>query len=180
MCALVAVGAFAPGSAAPGETAPVTTTAITLTVTGCGGCKIQPVQNRLGDVSYWGPKRTVNKGVVRFTVPTRRTQQMAFLVYAPFDELANGGIPMVAVTRFLAKPVGSRVDAAFASTRRTASACWAGTANASFSNTLVVNRRHQGGKTVAGGYFVRTISALPYWKRVRGSAYHASDPSICK
>lgn len=155
------------------------TTRITLEVDGCDGCTVQAVQNRSGRVTYWGPTEEVLGGRVSFRVPTARTQDMALLVHAPFDDYAQDGIPMVVVTAFRAKAVGEAVAEGFADRRRKASGCWAGTNKAEVTNTLVVRERQQRGRTVAAGWLVRTWRSGPYWQTVSGGAYHVSDPSIC-
>ncbi|HEU5037375.1 MAG TPA: hypothetical protein VFT70_10235 [Nocardioides sp.] len=161
----------------PAERAARTT--ISLTVKGCDGCDVQPVQNRRGQITYWGAKKTVHDGEVSFRVPSRRTHDMAFLVYAPFDEIAQDGIPMVVVTQFKAKKAGQSVPDAYASKRRKASGCWAGTTKHEVANTLVVKQRRQHGRIVAAGWLKRTWRSGPYWWTVRAGTYHASDPSVC-
>ena len=52
---------------------------------------------------------------------------MAFLVYAPSDEFARQGLPMVVVTGFKAKEPGSRISDRYARGARQASGCWGGT-----------------------------------------------------
>ena len=69
-------------------------TSIKLTVRGCSRCRIQPVQNKNGDLTWSGPLRRVRDGSVTWAVPTKRTDHMAFLVYAPFDKLAQAGLPI--------------------------------------------------------------------------------------
>ena len=174
--------ATATASASPAVTSAterVARTIISLNVKGCDACEVQPVQNRRGQVTYWGAKKTVRDDRVSFSVPTRRTHDMAFLVYAPFDEIAQDGIPMVAVTQFKAKNPGQNVTDAYASKRRKASGCWAGTTKHEVSNTLVVKQRHQHGRAVAAGWLKRTWDSGPYWWTVRSGSYHASDPSTC-
>lgn len=155
-------------------------TMISFQVEGCDDCKIRPVQNRHGTITYWGPEKVIRKSKVSFRVPTARTRDMAFLVYAPFDQYAQDGIPMVVVTGFKAKKPGAKVTDIFASKRRKASGCWSGVAKKKVKNTLVVKRRKQHGKTVAAGWLQRTWKSNPYWWNINRGGYHASDPSICR
>lgn len=161
-------------------------TVITISVRGCAHCRIRPVQNKRGDLSWSGPLRRVQDGSVSFDVPTARTDHMAFLVYAPFDELAQWGIPMVAVLGFANKSPGSRITPEFVSTVRRASGCWAGTTVNQVQRVLVVSRYsyydslYERRLTAAAGYFTRTLRARPYFIRTREARFHASDPSICR
>lgn len=180
----------APGtSGAVDSAARQQTTTVSLTVTGCDGCQIQPVQNKRGDVTYSGPTKTATgeEDLVRFTVPTRRTSKMAFLVYAPFDEFAENGIPATAITAFRAKNPGATVNRQYVRKTRTASSCWDGTRRSEVSNTLVVrqvqvrNRLLGPGKhDVVAAYFTKTLPSAPFYEKTPKNAAHASDPSICK
>lgn len=156
------------------------TTTINLTVQGCDGCVVQPVQNKKSDISYWGPKVMVRAGHIAFRVPTKRTQYMGFLVYADFDEYGQGGIPMLVVTGFKGKKAGAKVAPGYVGAHRIASGCWTGTTKKRMNNTLVVVKREQRGQTIAAGWLHRTLKSRPYWQTVAGGAYHVSDPSICK
>jgi hypothetical protein len=154
-------------------------TTIALNVHGCSGCKVQPVQNDSGTISYWGTKKKVRHGQVTLRVPTSRTSKMAFLVYAPFDDYAEQGYPMVVVSQFKGKSPGARVTARFAGGTHRASGCWTGTSRSSVRNTLVVRHRQQQGMTVAAGWLRRSWESQRYWWRLHEAAYHVSDPSIC-
>ncbi len=123
-------------------------------------------------------------GEVSWVVPTRRTQNMAFLVYAPFDEL---GYPMVAVTGFKGRPEGAHIAPAYPRKKRAVSGCWRGTRATTMTNTLRVRKVRLRNPIVgpgrfdsAAGYLVRTLSSKPYWVRTRHAAFHVSDPSICE
>ena len=182
--ALALVAVVAPLLAATPAQADETTT-ITLKVRGCDACRVQPVQNVEGQLSYQGAKRKVRNGKVVLRVPTALTERMAFLVYAPYDELVQGGLVLAAVTRYRDKDVGDRVSPAYAGGAHKGSACWAGTSESEVRGTIVVGRRSQydalfGSRvTVASAHFARTLDSLPYYLTVRGGSYHSSDPSIC-
>ena len=156
-------------------------TVIKLRVLGCADCRIQPVQIRKGKVTFWGTEKTASDDddVVRFRVPTARTRQMTFLVYAPFDHWAKGGIPLTPITRFKAKGAGDQVSWPYARKKRRASACWAGTDRDMVRNTLVIKTITVDGKTTAGGYFQRTMPSGRYWYTARKASLHSSDPSTC-
>ena len=168
--------------AAPPAARPATTT-ITLTVRTCGRCVIQPVQTRHGEVTFMRTGRNPNDGTITWRVPNRRTDNMSFLVYAPFDET---GYPAVAITRFKTKRVGQRVPDAFTTARHAASGCWAGTKARTFDATLVIKRRtvslpFSGRRgPAAAAYLRRTVASKPYFYRVAKGSYHSSDPSICR
>lgn len=162
-------------------------TTITLNVRGCRGCRVRAVQNRRGTLTYSTRKVRVRAGKVSWIVPTPRTNNMAFLVYAPFDEIAQGGLPMVVVAGFKDRRAGSRIAPAYPRKNRRVSGCWAGTRSATMINTLRV-RKVRIRNPVAGpglydsaaGYLERTLSSQPYWVRVKNAALHPSDPSICR
>lgn len=189
-CALVNLGAVSAVSGPRKEVLDgrrVERTAITLVVRGCSHCRLQPVQNKNADLTWSGPLRRVRNGVVAFDVPTRRTDHMAFLVYAPFDEFAQGGIPMVIVLGFKDRAAGARITSRYAAKTHRVSGCWRGTTANEVRRTLIVNKRRVNGSligedriTVAAGYFTRTLPARPFWKRRPHAEMHASDPSICR
>lgn len=174
-------------SAAPVAYAEIAKTSIELKVQGCKGCRIQPVQNKNESLTWSGRSRKVRDGSVSFTVPTRRTDHMAFLVYAPFDELAQGGIPMVIAVGFKAREPRSKITPRYAAKARQVSGCWRGTTGSTVRRTLVVNKVKikdslisEDPITVAAGYFTRTLPARPYWHRTRKAQLHASEPVICR
>jgi hypothetical protein len=171
---------------APSAAAEATTT-IALKVVGCDGCRIQAVQNVEGDLPYRSRFKRVENRRVEFVVPTARTEQMAFIVYAPFDEVAQFGFPMVVIVGFRGKAPGDVVSDAYARGTHTGSGCWAGTTESVVENKLVVTRlkvRHAllgpGTFTAAAGHLKATLPALPYFGPRKGSEMHVSDPSICR
>ena len=163
-----------------------TRTVISLVVHGCDDCRIQPVQNRNGGIPWSGRGGVVREDAVTLDVPTRRTAQMAFVVYAPFDDLAQGGVPMVVAIGFKNKDTGATVTSRYAEGTHQASGCWRGTSSARIRRTLTVTQHREydpiGRRrvTVAAGYFTRTLSAGPYWTSTANAEIHASDPSICR
>lgn len=173
LAGLVSTALVGPASAAGQHTV------IRLSVSGCAGCSIEPVQIRNGQVTYAGSTKTVVDGRVRFRVPTGRTRQMTFLLYAPFDTVAQGGLPLTPVTRFKRKAAGNHVGWTYARAKRRVSACWAGTSRRSMSNTLVVKKISRNGKTTAGAFFTRTLPSGPNWWTVTDSSLHSADPSTC-
>ncbi len=165
----------------------VARTTITLRVRGCDRCLVQAVQNRRGDLTYATDQVQVDAGEVRWVVPTNRTKSMAFLVYAPFDEIAQGGYPMVVVTGFKGRRPDSHIAPSYPLRSRLVSGCWSGTHQRAITNTLRI-RKVRLPNPIAGpglfdsaaGYLERTLPARPYWVRTKNGARHASDPSICK
>ena len=113
---------------------------------------------------------------------------MAFLVYAPFDKFAQGGLPMVVVVGFKAKKPGATITRRYAAKRHRVSGCWSGTTSNAVRRTLIVTKKRVAGSligedgkvTVAAGYITRTLAARPYWYRTSGARLGASDPSICR
>jgi hypothetical protein len=171
---------------APAAGADATTT-IRLKVQGCEGCKIQAVQNVAGDLPYRSRFKHVKDRRVEFVVPTERTEQMAFIVYAPFDEVAKFGFPMVVIVAFKGKQPGDVVSDAYARGVHVGSGCWAGTSEPVIDNKLVVTGvtvRHAllgpGTFTAAAGHLKMALPGLPYFGSRTKSEMHVSDPSICR
>ena len=156
-------------------------TDIKLRVVGCADCRIQPVQIKRAGVTYWGTAKTVTDDdeAVQYRVPTARTRQMTFLVYAPFDHWAQKGFPLTPITRFRAKSPNEQVAWTWARELRRASACWTGTNRDTMRNTLVIREITRHGETTAAGFFKRTMPSGRYWYTVRKASIHASDPSTC-
>jgi hypothetical protein len=164
-----------------------TTTTIKLKVVGCDGCKIQAVQNVGGSLPYRSRTEHVKNRRVELVVPTERTQQMAFIVYAPFDQVSDAGFPMVVMVGWKDKEPGQGVSAAYAAGVHQGSGCWAGTTDAVVKNRLVVTRVHihepalgPGTFTAAAGHLAKALPALPYFANRRASELHVEDPSICR
>ena len=185
---MLALGALAMAvvPATPVGAAEATTT-IELKVVGCDGCRVQAVQNVDGSLPYTSSSERVRRGHVRFVVPTDRTVQMAFIVYAPFDEAAKAGFPMVVIVGFRGKAPGDRVSDAFAAGSHRGSGCWSGTTDSLVTNKLIVTRQHvrepvlgPGTFTVAAGHLRSTLPARPYFGTRRASEMHVEDPSICR
>jgi hypothetical protein len=182
-----AVGLTAPSVAVPVHPHRDATTTITLKVVGCDGCKIQAVQNVEGDLPYRSRFKHVHDRRVEFVVPTERTQQMAFIVFAPFDEVSDAGFPMVVMVGWKDKDPGGGVSASYAAGVHKGSGCWAGTTDAVVKNRLVVTRVHvrepvlgPGTFTAAAGHLTTALPALPFFAQRHASELHVSDPSICK
>jgi hypothetical protein len=180
----LAVGVPAPGALAAHRDA---TTTIKLKVSGCQGCRIQAVQNVGGGLPYRSKTKRVKNRKVEFVVPTDATHQMAFLVYAPFDEVAKAGFPMIVMVGWKGKDPGEGVSPAYAAGVHKASGCWAGTTDAVVKNRLVVTRVriHEpalgpGMFTSAGGHLTKALPALPYFGNRHASEMHVEDPAICR
>jgi hypothetical protein len=143
-------------------------------------CRIQPVQIKTGRVTYWGSEKTVadDDEALQYRVPTARTRRMTFLVYAPFDDWAQG-LPLTPISRFRAKSPGEQVAWTWARSLHRASACWTGTNRDTMRNTLVISEITRQGETTASGFFKRTMPSGRYWHTVRKASLHASDPSTC-
>lgn len=193
LVALLAAALAAPNAigSASGKSLGVTTaaaprTSIELKVRKCPRCRIQPVQNKNGDLTWAGRARRVRDGAVSFEVPTGRTDHMAFLVYARFDELAQGGIPMVVALAFKEKSDGARITRRYAAKRRAVSGCWRGTTDDVVRRTLRVTKQRiydpigEQHVTVAAGYFTRTLPARAFWIKTQHAELHASEPLICR
>src|SRR3954454_16287353 len=132
---MLAVGALAMGvvPATPATAAEATTT-IELKVVGCDGCRVQAVQNVDGSLPYTSESERVRHRHVQFVVPTERTEQMAFIVYARFDQAAEAGFPMVVIVGFRGKAPGDRVSDAFAAVALQGLWCWSGTTDSLDTN----------------------------------------------
>jgi hypothetical protein len=112
---------------------------------------------------------------------------MAFIVFAPFDEVSDAGFPMVVMVGWKDKRLGDAVSATYAGGVHKGSGCWAGTADAVVKNKLVVTRVHirepalgPGTFTAAAGHLAKTLLALPFFGIRRASEMHVEDPSICR
>jgi len=128
-------GLTSPATAGPA----VPHTQLTLKVRGCNGCDLRLTQALDGRETVWQSRsRTVRNGSVSWTIPTRRTHGLSITVLAPWDGGA-GYVPTVAF-RYAGEEVGDRVTGVVASTKRKASACWAGTA--SHAATIAVRVVH--------------------------------------
>ncbi|MCH1866799.1 hypothetical protein [Nocardioides sp. CFH 31398] len=57
-------------------------TTVEVTIVGCDGCRVHPVQNKDRDLTYGAQPKTTRdaEDTLVFTVPRARTRQMAFLV----------------------------------------------------------------------------------------------------
>jgi hypothetical protein len=183
----LALAALLPVHGASAEPRGDPTTTVKLKVVGCDGCRIQAVQNVDGSLPYQSGTKRVKDGKVEFVVPADRTQQMAFIVFAPFDEVADAGFPMVAMVGWKDREPGQGVSAAYAAGVHKGSGCWAGTTDAVVKNRLVVTRVHvrepalgPGTFTAAAGHLTTALRALPYFGNRHASELHVEDPSICK
>jgi hypothetical protein len=181
--AALALAAVLPTPSAAAEA----TTTIDLKVVGCDGCKIQAVQNVDGSLPYTSPIKRVRQRHVEFVVPTERTAQMAFIVYAPFDEVAQAGFPMVVIVGFRGKEPGDRVSNSFANGVHQGSGCWSGTTGSVVTDKLIVTRQQvrepalgPGTFTAAAGHLKVTLAAQPYYGTRKASEMHVEDPSICR
>jgi hypothetical protein len=181
--AALALAAVLPTPSAAAEA----TTTIDLKVVGCDGCRIQVVQNVDGSLPFTSKTKRVRQGHVEFVVPTVRTEQMAFLVYAPFDEVAQAGFPMVVIVGFRGKAPGDRVSNSFANGVHQGSGCWSGTTDSVVTNKLIVTRQQvrapalgPGTFTAAAGHLKVMLEARPYYGARRASEMHVEDPSICR
>jgi len=184
--ALALIAALPTPSAAAPARAEATTT-IKLKVGGCDGCRVVAIQNVGGALVYQSSTEKVKHHRVEFVVPTERTQQMAFAVFAPFDDLAQAGFPMVVMVGWKDKDPGDGVPSAYAAGVHKGSGCWAGTTDAVVTNRLVVTRVHvrapalgPGRFPAAAGHVTTTLPALPFFAKRRASEMHVEDPSICR
>jgi hypothetical protein len=175
------------GRAAPAAQPRAATTTIKLKVVGCARCKVRAVQNVDGGLPYQSRMTRVRNRKVELVVPTASTQQMALLVYAPFDQVAQAGFPMIVMVGWKDKAPGEGVSAAYAAGVHKGSGCWAGTPAAVVRNKLVVTRVQvrepplgNGRFTAAAGHLAKALPALPYFGRRRGSEMHVEDPAICR
>jgi hypothetical protein len=174
-----------PSAAAPARVDPTTT--IKLKVVGCAGCRVVAVQNVGGALTYQSTTERVRRHRVEFVVPTERTQQMAFVVFARFDDIARAGFPMVAMVGWKDKDPGDGVPSAYAAGVHKGSGCWAGTTDAVVKNRLVVTRVQvrapalgPGTFPAAAGHLTKTLPAVPFFGTRRASEMHVEDPSICR
>ncbi len=186
LCAL-ALAATPPAPSVAGAPRVDGTTTIRLKVVGCDGCKIQAVQNVDGDLPYRSRFKHVKDGRVEFVVPTASTTQMAFIVFAAFDQVSDAGFPMVVMVGWKDKGPGEGVSAAYSGGVHKGSGCWAGTTDTVVKNKLVVTRVHirepalgPGTFTAAAGHLTKALPALPYFSSRRASEMHVEDPAICR
>lgn len=115
-----------PAAPAP-QQAPSTTT-VTFELPDCEGCTVQLEQGRerRGDVTAWRSREKAvgDDGVVRFTVPVRRTRGVAVLVGAPWE--GHTGYTTTVAMRYAGMQPGDEPTLAEARDQTRASACWAG------------------------------------------------------
>jgi hypothetical protein len=163
------------------------TTTIKLKVVGCTGCRVVAIQNVGGALVYQSAMERVKHHRVTFVVPTERTQQMAFAVFARFDDIAQAGFPMIVMVGWKDKDPGDSVPSAYAAGVHKGSGCWAGTTDAVVKNRLVVTRVHvrapalgPGTFPAAAGHLTKALPALPFFAKRRSSEMHVEDPSICR
>lgn len=159
-----------PGPAAAATTTPAPTasaaasTTITLRVRGCEGCTFgverglqtePPSQVKPALPNDWvGPRAKVRNGVVRLTVPTAYTPGLSFTVSAPWEGDTDG-ITNIALGG--GYPTGTSITAKQATSRKKATACWAGTASSQASIDVQVLRR-----TMPGMMDKSTVYAIAY------------------
>lgn len=181
------VGLPASGLAAPAPQNRDATTTIKLKVVGCQGCKVVAVQNVSGALTYQSTTERVRRHRVEFVVPTDRTKQMAFVVFARFDDIAQAGFPMVVMVGWKDKDPGDGVSSAYAAGVHKGSGCWAGTTDAVMKNRLVVTRVQVRAPTLgpgtfpaAAGHLTKALRARPFFAKRHASEMHVEDPSICR
>ena len=127
---------FVPAAAV--SAAPAQTT-IAMNVTGCNGCTITPSQYRKGmKTPFSGKAAKVANGVATLVVPTANTNGMYFSIEAPWKVEINAQ-PLITV-QYKGYAAGSTVTRAQAMASKSASACWAGTTDATASIDVTVKR----------------------------------------
>jgi hypothetical protein len=173
------------GAAAPAR-ADATTT-IKLRVVGCNGCRVLAIQNVGGAVTYQSETERVRKHRVSFVVPTDRTPQMAIVVFARFDDIAQAGFPMVVMVGWKGKEPGDSISGGYAKGVHKGSGCWAGTTDPIVKNRLVVTHVKVRAPALgpgmfpsAAGHLTTALPALPFFDKRRASEMHVEDPSICR
>jgi hypothetical protein len=186
LSALALTAALPTLSAAAPARADATTT-IKLRVVGCDGCRVLAIQNVGGAVTYQSETERVKKHRVTFVVPTDRTPQMAIVVFARFDDVAQAGFPMVVMVGWKGKDPGDSISTGYAKGVHTGSGCWAGTTDPVVKNRLVVTRVQvrapalgPGRFPSAAGHLTKALPALPFFAKRRASEMHVEDPSICR
>ena len=119
--------ATAPTYAAPSSAADAAaTTTLTLKFPTCEGCTVGVASFVLGTDDAWSAKaKKVKDGVVRFAVPTDRTDGLSITVRAPWEG-ATGYVTNVAL-RYKGQQPGDKVGFVAARASSKASGCWAGT-----------------------------------------------------
>ena len=175
-----------PSVAAPAPAA-ATTTTIELKVVGCNGCRVLAIQNVGGAVTYQSATERVKKHRVTLVVPTANTPQMAIVVFARFDDLAQAGFPMVVMVGWKGKDPGDSISNRWAQGVHKGSGCWAGTTDPVVKNRLVVSKVQvrapslgPGHFPAAAGHLTKALPALPFFANRRASEMHVEDPSICR
>lgn len=143
---LAAAVATGPADAAATEAGAraVPKTTITFEMPGCDGCEVGLTQGRWDEDARWGVRvwdggeKTVEDGVVTFTVPTRRTEGLSVTVTAPWE--GHTGYMTTVAFRYGGKKPGTEVGFGEAREKTKASACWAGTSEDAVTVPLTVRK----------------------------------------
>ncbi|MDP1877298.1 MAG: hypothetical protein Q8M17_07070 [Actinomycetota bacterium] len=166
---------------APSAAEPMTT--ITMTVSGCEGCTITPVQAITGATAvYTGSPVKVTGGQAAFVVPTSNTAGMSFNLEATWPVDINA-IPVI-VTQYKGIPAGQAVTRTQALAARRATACWAGTASSAVSLQVKVGRVKMPGfpsgrTTVPLAWFVPTAATTGGFSRAYKGTIAQQDAWYC-
>lgn len=158
-------------------------TTITMTVSGCEGCTITPVQAITGSTAvYTGTPVKVTGGQAAFVVPTSKTAGMSFNLEATWPVDINA-IPVI-VTQYKGIRAGQAVTRPQALAARRATACWAGTASSAVSLQVKVGRVTMPGfpsgrATVPLAWFVPTAAATGGFSRAYKGTIAQQDAWYC-
>ena len=131
----------------PGARAAASRTIVSLRVKTCRHCPVY-LQQALTDGTYWkSPVHHVRGGRATFTVATRRTHGMSFVLDPRWANVTDAVTNVV--TRYAGMSPGQRISNAKAAHEKRGTACWAGTSSHRVS--LVVRAVKFKAKALGGG-----------------------------
>jgi hypothetical protein len=193
--ALLAAALLVPLSAAPSLATPAPvaapavvvapTTVLTVHAPGCEGCEITAQSGLTSDYQdvWQGRSVEVVDGEAVFRVPTTRTRGLSLSLRAPWERRL--GYVTVVALRYRGTDAGDTVGFREARQERRASACWAGTAEASYDLTIRTRKVLVVG--VGRGRVPGTLAwarTTPEWlapmRRVYGGVMGGQDMDFCE
>jgi hypothetical protein len=167
--------------------AAVPKTTITFEVPGCDGCEVQLMQARWDKhaqygVKYWhAAEKTVEDGVVTYTVPSKHTEGMSMTVVAPWE--GHTGYVTTVAFRYGGEQPGDEVGFREARSKSKGTACWTGTTDDEITIPLTVRKvwvegvRHHVRGTIA--YAAVTQDWMPPMRDVWDGVMGSQDVNVC-
>ncbi|WP_243060695.1 hypothetical protein [Nocardioides sp. SR21] len=185
--AAAALAAAPTGTATADQPRERRTTTITFEVPDCDGCTLQLQNGRWDDDAPWGVRvwesqeKQVRDDVVRFTVPTHRTEGLSVLVRAPWE--GHTGYVTTVAMRYAKKQAGDAVGLREAKHTRNASACWAGTDADSLTFPITVEKVRVDGVQERVPGSIAYATTTQEWIDPMRAAWHgvlgSQDANIC-